>query len=179
MIRSPLAVVAGAVVIAGLGGVAPSVARADEPEAVERTKRLIESEAKTILRAAHPLGKFTDADFSGYTDKSSVHEIVYTVNWKGKEKKEVMDFATKFAFLCTYDKDGDIGMIVVEVRADSCPSKAFRGANIVARVLRKQINKRLEDLGIEDEDLIKSLDKLDADGLLAVWLMYADRKKKK
>lgn len=151
-----------------------------EPEAVKKFKSTITANDKTILRAAHPLGKYKEATFDadGYKLVKAKHQLSYTVTWTGKEEKEKKDFDTTFQFLFTLTQDGAIDELEITVPKDTCPSKAFKAGNIAAGVFRAQVKKRLEEV-TDDEELLKKLKKMDADELLAVWLKYADRKPKK
>lgn len=156
----------------------PARAADEEPEGVKKFKKTVEAEAKTILRVAHPLGKYKDIAFDGYKKTDQKHELTYTVNWTGKEKNEEKDFATTFTFTVRLDKDGEIDELEIAVPKDTCPSKAFKGANIAAGVFRAQVKNTVTAV-IDDKELLAKIDKLDADGLLAVWLKYVGRKPKK
>lgn len=157
---------------------APACAADEEPDSVKKFKKFVESEAKTILRVAHPLGKYKDIAFDSYKKSGEKHELAYTINWTGKEKKEEKDFATTFTFTVQFDKDDEIDELEIAVSKDTCPSKAFKGANIAAAVFRAQVKNTVTAV-IDDKELLEKIDKMDADGLLAVWLKYVNRKPKK
>lgn len=157
---------------------APARAADDEPAAVKKFKKTVESQAKTVLRIAHPLGKYKDVAFDGHKEADGKHELTYTVNWTGKENKEEKDFATTFTFTVRFDKDDAVDELAVAVAKDTCPTKAFKGADVVAGVFRAQVKKRVADF-TDDKAVIEKIDKMDGDGLLAVWIKYADRKPKK
>jgi len=150
----------------------------DVPDSVKKIQTSISGQDKIILRAAHPLGKFKEATFEDYKTVKGKHELTYAITWNGKEDKKEKEFSTTFTFLFTLDKDGAIDELELAVIKDTCPSKAFKGADIAAGVFRAQVKKRLEDVS-DDEELIKKLKTMDADGLLAVWIKYADKKPKK
>jgi hypothetical protein len=172
--RSAVLVCSGLLLAAGGG---PARAADEEPAAVKKTKQLIDSESKTILRAAHPLGKFKEAGCDDVARKDKAYELTYTFHWLGKEGDKEKEFTTKLAFLVEYDKNDDIDKLAIDVKDDTSQVKPFSGADLSAGLLRVSVKKRLKELDVKDEELLKSLDKLDAKGLLEVWLKYKDRKK--
>ena len=144
-------------------------ARADEPDGVKRFKKTVEAEAKTILRTAHPLGKYKDGRFDAYKKTDKGHELTYTIDWTGKDDK---DFATTLTFTFTLKND-EIDDLTITTK----DSGAFKGANVALVALRAQVKKKLKEVA-DDKELLEKVDKLDAADLLAVWLKYADRKAK-
>jgi hypothetical protein len=170
---------AAGLALLGLLLAAGATARAADEElpAVVRTKKLIEDEAKLILRAAHPLGKFKDAACDGAAAKDKAYEITYTFRWLGKDGDKEKEYATKLAFLVAYDKDDNIDRLTIDVKEDTAPTAAFSGADLSAVVLRGLVKKRLKELGVKDDELLKSVDKLDAEGALEMWLKYKGRTK--
>jgi hypothetical protein len=158
-----------AVVAAALALLTGVTARADEPEGVKRFKKTVETEAKTILRTAHPLGKYKDARFDAYKKTDKGHELTYTIDWTGKDDK---DFATTLTFAFTLKNDE-----IDELTVTTKDSGAFKGANVAIVALRAQLKKKLKEVS-DDKELLEKLDKMDAADLLAVWLKFADRKAK-
>jgi len=175
--KNPILCVAAMNLLA-LVSVQSLVAAADVPDAVKKVQTTISGQAKTILRVAHPLGKFTECAFDDYRSANGKHELTYTITWNGKEEKQQKEFSTSFAFLFTFDQEGAIADMEISVPKDTCKSKAFQGADIAARIFRAQVKKRLQDVS-DDEELLKKLKTMDADALLAVWIKYADKKPKK
>jgi hypothetical protein len=168
---------AAALVLLGLALGASARAADEDPPAVTRTKKLIDDEGKTILRAAHPLGKFKDAACDGTVKKDKGYEIPYTFRWLGKDGDKEKEYVTKLAFLVDYDKDDNIDRLTIEVKDDTAPAKAFSGADASAGLLRLLVKKRLKELQVKDEVVLKSVDKLDAKGALEMWLKYQGRTK--
>jgi hypothetical protein len=158
-------------------GGTPARAADEEPAPVKKTKQLIDDESKTILRAAHPLGKLKEAKYDDVAHKDKAYELAYTFRWLGKEGDKEKEFTTKLAFLVEYDKNDDIDKLTIDVKDDTSPAKPFSGADLSAVVLRGLVKKRLKELEVKDEEVLKSLDKLDAKGLLEVWLKYKQRAK--
>jgi hypothetical protein len=150
----------------------------DEPEGVTKFKATVEAQGKVILKAAHPLGKFKQICCDGYARKCGKHELTYTVTWAGKEQKQAKEFATTLTLTFALDAAGKVADLEVAVAKDTSPAKPFRAAELAAGVFRAQV-KNLVTAVIDDKDLLAKVDKMDADGLLAVWLQFVDRKPKK
>jgi hypothetical protein len=150
----------------------------EEPDAVKKFKQTVEAQAKTILKLSHPLGKYKDIDFDGYKKVGPKHELTYTINWTGKEKGEAKEFATTYTFTVGLDKNDAIDGVEIAVAKDTCPSKAFAGANFVVGVFRVQVKKKVSAV-TDDKELLEKIDKMDADALLGAWLKYVDAKPRK
>jgi hypothetical protein len=158
-----------------LAAALPARGADEEPAPVTGFKRVIEAQAKVVLKAAHPLGRYDGLSFDAYCRTGQTHELTYTFRWTGKEDKKEKEFTTRFTFAFGLDPDGRVKGLEVRPGEDTSPSKPFRATNLATGPFRAQVKKLMSEF-TDDEEVLKSVEKMKAEALLAQWLMYADRK---
>jgi hypothetical protein len=157
--------------------VATAFVQDGEPAGVKRFKKTVTDQAASILLLAHPLfvsGKSTE--FDGYKKVGDVHEINWTIAWVNSKK---IDYATTFAFSFKLDEADQLRELKIAIAKDTCPTKAFKGSNVAIGPLRIKVKNKVRAY-VDDEELLKSIDRISTvQGLLEVWLVYANRIPKK
>lgn len=157
--------------------VTTSFAQDGEPAGVTKFKKTVTDQAASILLLAHPLfvnGKSTE--FDGYKKIDDVHQINWTITWVNSKK---IDYATTFEFKFKIDKADQLHDLKIAIAKDTCPTKAFKGSNFITGPFRIKVKNKVREY-VDDEDLLKSIDRITtAEGLLEVWLTYANRMPKK
>jgi len=145
----------------------------DEPVGVKQFEKTVTNQAAYILLLAHPLlveGK--SIEFDGYRKTGDVHELNFTIVWFGSKK---IDYTTTFACSFKYDGADHAHQLKMSVAKDTCPIKPFKGSNLILSPFRIKVKDKMREY-VDDEELLKSIDRIStAEGLLEVWLMYADR----
>lgn len=146
-----------------------------KPIGVDKLKEVVEDKAKTILRFAHPLGKFKAIEYDSYRKKGNAHEVTYVCTWMGKENRKPKEFITKYLFSFTVDADGDVDTLTLTIPMDTCKSAPFKAAGFTLGVLRALVKRQLGFI-IGKEEAGKIVKGLDAKGLVAVYLKYLAQK---
>lgn len=145
----------------------------ENPGVVARSKALIEHEAATIWRVAHPTALKYELKFDDHVWTPEGYQLNYT-------------FAPERGFITSlrfhFDPDGSLKGIdperVIEVIKDTATVKAFFGADVAIGALRQDLKSRIEKLPTDKREELKGLldDKLSAKGVAGAWLKFREQR---